>query len=139
MRYRFETLHLLDAMVPVNVKDRGQATNAFKLLIFPDARVFQAPSPKAKAEWLEQLEKTKHTRAAAEQQDANEQREAADPHTNKQIRGGAVQQDSVDSHTSEGDDGDSITNPFSSWNNMKPSLPQVWAHHLLHKQLFNLQ
>ncbi|KAF2358031.1 Exocyst component Exo84 C-terminal [Trinorchestia longiramus] len=114
VRYRFETLHLLDALVPVNVKDRGQATNAFKLLIFPDARVFQAPSSKVKSEWLEQLEKTKKQRVAAEQkqqQHASEQRPSV---TNKASESGIKQQDSVGSKDSQEDD-ESLTNPFSMW------------------------
>uniref|UniRef100_A0A2P2I0A0 Exocyst complex component 8-like n=1 Tax=Hirondellea gigas TaxID=1518452 RepID=A0A2P2I0A0_9CRUS len=142
VRYRFETLHLLDALVPVNIKDRGKATNAFKLLIFPDSRVFQAPSPKAKSNWLEQLERAKHTRAAAaEQQQSNEpvttdKQQTSDSKGNK-LKNTVTQQDSVESHTSADDEAsDSLTNPFSCWNtstsnsqNQQPQAP-AWMQEL---------
>ena len=48
VRYRFEVLYLLDQVLPVNIKDRGTTKNSFKVLIFPDTRVFQAPNAKAK-------------------------------------------------------------------------------------------
>ncbi|XP_018021643.1 exocyst complex component 8 isoform X2 [Hyalella azteca] len=111
VRYRFETLHLLDALVPVNVKDRGQATNAFKLLIFPDARAFQAPSPKIKSEWLEHLERTKKDRVAAQQKQPTAEHRApvANPDSENPF---LKQQDSVGSRDSQDDD---ETNPFSWW------------------------
>lgn len=48
MKYRFQTLYELDNLAVVNVKDTNVVKNAFKLLMFPDTRLFQAESPKAK-------------------------------------------------------------------------------------------
>lgn len=48
VRYKFEVLYPLDQVLPVNIKDRGNTKNAFKVLIFPDTRVFMAPNVKSK-------------------------------------------------------------------------------------------
>lgn len=48
VRYKFELLYPLDQVLPVNIKDRGNTKNAFKVLIFPDTRVFMAPTAKSK-------------------------------------------------------------------------------------------
>lgn len=48
VRYKFEVLYPLDQVLPVNIKDRGNTKNAFKVLIFPDTRVFMAPTAKSK-------------------------------------------------------------------------------------------
>lgn len=48
VKYRFQTLYELDNLAVVNVKDTNVVKNAFKLLMFPDTRLFQAESPKAK-------------------------------------------------------------------------------------------
>jgi len=48
VRYKFHTLYELDNLAVVNVKDTNVVKNAFKLLMFPDTRLFQAESPKAK-------------------------------------------------------------------------------------------
>lgn len=111
----------------MNIKDRGQATNAFKLLIFPDARVFQAPSPKAKSEWLEHLESTKHARAAAEQQSVEQL--TAIEEKDRQQKTVPQQEESVEQHNSDGENGDTPTNPFTSWNNsLKNTQPQVYVN-----------
>lgn len=48
MKYRFQTLYELDSLAVVNVRDVGNCKNAFKILMFPDTRMFQAENPKAK-------------------------------------------------------------------------------------------
>jgi len=48
VRYKFHTLYELDNLAVVNVKDTNVVKNSFKLLMFPDTRLFQAESPKAK-------------------------------------------------------------------------------------------
>lgn len=48
VRYKFEVLYPLDQVLPVNIKDRGNTKNAFKVLIFPDTRVFMASTAKSK-------------------------------------------------------------------------------------------
>ena len=48
VKYRFQTLYELDSLAVVNVRDGVSVKNAFKILMFPDTRMFQAESPKAK-------------------------------------------------------------------------------------------
>ena len=48
VKYRFQTLYELDSLAVVNARDVGQCKNAFKILMFPDTRMFQAESQKAK-------------------------------------------------------------------------------------------
>ena len=48
VKYRFQILYELDSLAVVNVRDTSVIKNAFKLLMFPDTRMFQAESPKAK-------------------------------------------------------------------------------------------
>ena len=72
---KFEALHLLDDVAVVNMRDIGRkfdilepiitfskaTKNCFKILIFPDQRMFQCASTKEKRHWLEQLEESKKT------------------------------------------------------------------------------
>ena len=48
VKYRFQSLYELDNLAVVNAKDVGQCKNAFKILMFPDTRMYQAENPKAK-------------------------------------------------------------------------------------------
>lgn len=48
MKYRFQKLYELDSLAVVNIRDVGSIKNAFKILMFPDTRIFAAESPKAK-------------------------------------------------------------------------------------------
>lgn len=48
VKYRFQTLYELDSLAVVNARDVGQCKNAFKILMFPDTRMFQAENPKSK-------------------------------------------------------------------------------------------
>lgn len=68
MRYAFESLYELSSLAVVNVRDLGNIKHAFKLLIFPDTRVFQCSSNASKKEWLDKIDQTKKTRLAVEQQ-----------------------------------------------------------------------
>ena len=60
-KLKFEALHLLDDVAVVNMRDIGPTKNCFKILIFPDQRMFQCASTKEKRHWLEQLEESKKT------------------------------------------------------------------------------
>ena len=74
-KLKFEALHLLDDVAVVNMRDIGRkfiyksylnynflaTKNCFKILIFPDQRMFQCASTKEKRHWLEQLEESKKT------------------------------------------------------------------------------
>ena len=48
MKYKFLALYELDSLAVVNVRDVGPVKNAFKVLMFPDTRMYQAENPKAK-------------------------------------------------------------------------------------------
>ncbi|XP_066141876.1 exocyst complex component 8 [Euwallacea fornicatus] len=72
MRYAFESLYELSSLAVVNVRDLGNIKHAFKLLIFPDTRVFQCSSNASKKEWLDKIDQAKKTRLAAEQQQKRE-------------------------------------------------------------------
>lgn len=72
--YRYNALYPLDGLAVVNVKDNPPMKDMFKLLMFPESRIFQAENAKIKREWLEVLEATK--RALGERR-RREQEEAA--------------------------------------------------------------
>lgn len=44
MKYVYEIMYDLSSLAVVNVRDLGNVKHAFKLLIFPDTRVFQCAS-----------------------------------------------------------------------------------------------
>lgn len=44
MRYKFEEMYELGSLAVVNVRDLGNIKHAFKLLAFPDTKVFQCSS-----------------------------------------------------------------------------------------------
>ncbi|XP_067876311.1 exocyst complex component 8 [Heterodontus francisci] len=66
VRYRYNALYPLDSFAVVNVKDNGPMRDMFKILMFPDTRVFQAENAKVKKEWLEILDQTKKSKALTE-------------------------------------------------------------------------
>ncbi|CAH1988918.1 unnamed protein product [Acanthoscelides obtectus] len=68
MKYIFETMYDLTSLAVVNVRDLGNVKQAFKLLIFPDTRVFQCSSNSNKKEWLDKFDQTKKSRLTQEQQ-----------------------------------------------------------------------
>ncbi|XP_046562976.1 LOW QUALITY PROTEIN: exocyst complex component 8-like [Haliotis rubra] len=68
VRYRFQGLYELDSLAIVNVKDVGPVKNAFKMLMFPETRIYQADSTKAKRQWLDILEDTKKKKVAKDKQ-----------------------------------------------------------------------
>ncbi|XP_060609798.2 exocyst complex component 8 [Anolis sagrei] len=64
--YRYDALYPLDGLAVVNVKDNPPMKDMFKLLMFPESRIFQAENAKIKKEWLEVLEETKRSRVLSE-------------------------------------------------------------------------
>ncbi|XP_018562650.1 exocyst complex component 8 [Anoplophora glabripennis] len=68
MKYVYEVMYDLSSLAVVNVRDLGNVKHAFKLLIFPDTRVFQCSSNSNKKEWLDKFDQAKKTRLAQEQQ-----------------------------------------------------------------------
>ncbi|XP_051880498.1 exocyst complex component 8 [Pristis pectinata] len=69
LRYRFDAVYQLDSFAVVNVKDAGPMRDMFKVLMFPDTRVFQAENAKVKKEWLEILDQTKKDKALSERRE----------------------------------------------------------------------
>ncbi|KAM9317110.1 exocyst complex component 8 [Gastrophryne carolinensis] len=57
--YKYNALHNLDDLAVVNVKENPPMKDMFKILMFPESRIFQAENAKIKKEWLEVLEETK--------------------------------------------------------------------------------
>ena len=45
-KLKFHALYSFDNLAMVNVREMGPAKNAFKILIFPDSRLFQCQTPK---------------------------------------------------------------------------------------------
>ncbi|XP_032072732.1 exocyst complex component 8 [Thamnophis elegans] len=64
--YRYDALYPLDGLAVVNVKDNPPMKDMFKLLMFPESRIFQAENAKIKKEWLEVLEEAKRNRVLSE-------------------------------------------------------------------------
>ncbi|XP_076033752.1 exocyst complex component Exo84 [Oratosquilla oratoria] len=123
VRYKFEELYPLDQVLPVNIKDRGTTKNAFKVLIFPDTRVFQAPNPKSKQDWLDEIERAKHNKLAADKQKA----ELA--HQQRDRQQSLTKEDSLDSNNPFGEDDDSL-NPFMQDSQPASMGPPEWLAEL---------
>ncbi|XP_017784758.1 PREDICTED: exocyst complex component 8 [Nicrophorus vespilloides] len=67
-RYKHEAYYELGSLAVVNVRDLGNVKHAFKLLAFPDTRVFQCKSNSSKKDWLDKFEQAKKLRLAHDQQ-----------------------------------------------------------------------
>ncbi|XP_007898037.1 exocyst complex component 8 [Callorhinchus milii] len=74
VRYRYNALYQLDSFATVNVKDNGPMKDMFKILMFPDTRIFQAENAKIKKEWLEILDETKKNKVLNERLKKEEER-----------------------------------------------------------------
>ncbi|XP_022131060.2 exocyst complex component 8 [Pieris rapae] len=59
MRYKFLTSYPISTIAVVNVRDLGTVKQAFKVLAFPDTRVFQCNSLAIKKDWLDKFESAK--------------------------------------------------------------------------------
>ncbi|XP_069975063.1 exocyst complex component 8 isoform X1 [Penaeus vannamei] len=106
VRYRFEVLYPLDQVLPVNIKDRGTTKNAFKVLIFPDTRVFMAPDAKSKQDWLDEIERTKANKVTVDKQKVERAQQQQ-----KERHQSLSKEDSLESNNPFADDDDSL-NPF---------------------------
>ncbi|XP_022904628.1 exocyst complex component 8 [Onthophagus taurus] len=65
--FKFDVFYDLGTIAIVNVKDLGNVKQAFKLLAFPDTRVFQCKSSIIKKEWLDKLDQAKKDRLTQDQ------------------------------------------------------------------------
>ncbi|KAK6175574.1 hypothetical protein SNE40_014007 [Patella caerulea] len=68
VRYRFQGLYELDSLAVVNVRDVGPVKNAFKILMFPETRMYQTDNTKSKRQWLDILDDTKKKKASKDKQ-----------------------------------------------------------------------
>ncbi|XP_049879092.1 exocyst complex component 8 [Pectinophora gossypiella] len=59
MRYKFQASYPISTLAVVNVRDLGTVKQAFKVLAFPDTRVFQCNSLAIKKDWLEKFDVAK--------------------------------------------------------------------------------
>lgn len=59
MRYKFVTSYPISTLAVVNVRDLGTVKQAFKVLAFPDTRVFQCNSIAIKKDWLDKFDVAK--------------------------------------------------------------------------------
>lgn len=66
MRFTYENLYDLGTLAVVNVKDIYNKQYAFKLLAFPDTRVFQCKSNTSKMDWLKKIDLAKRARLSQE-------------------------------------------------------------------------
>ncbi|XP_048342191.1 exocyst complex component 8 [Sphaerodactylus townsendi] len=77
--YRYDALYPLDGLAVVNVKDNPPMKDMFKLLMFPESRIFQAENAKIKKEWLEVLEESKRNRVLSEKRRLEQEAPARAP------------------------------------------------------------
>lgn len=59
MRYKFQASYPISTLAVVNVRDLGTVKQAFKVLAFPDTRVFQCNSIAIKKDWLDKFDVAK--------------------------------------------------------------------------------
>ncbi|XP_015601333.1 exocyst complex component 8 [Cephus cinctus] len=70
-RYKMQAVYNLQSLAVVNVRDLGTVKLAFKLLAFPDTRVFQCASATSKKEWLDKCEQAKKARLTQDNQETS--------------------------------------------------------------------
>lgn len=59
MRYRLDSFFPLESLAVVNVKDSASASNAFKLLVFPEHKLFSCENARVKRKWLDAFDSAK--------------------------------------------------------------------------------
>lgn len=66
VRYKYSCFYELDSLAVVNVRDLGGIKHTFKLLVFPEARLFQCANSEAKQTWMDAFEKAKNAKKELE-------------------------------------------------------------------------
>jgi len=69
-RFRFDKFYELDSLPVVDVRDLGGIKHAFKLLLSPEARLFQCANAEAKKIWMDAFEKAKNVKKEKETNEA---------------------------------------------------------------------
>ncbi|CAI5684287.1 exocyst complex component 8 [Oreochromis niloticus] len=73
VKYKYNALYDLESFAVVNVKDNPPMKDMFKILMFPDSRIFQAENSKVKKEWLEILDETKKNKVSKDRHKKEEE------------------------------------------------------------------
>ncbi|KAE8286752.1 Exocyst complex component 8 [Larimichthys crocea] len=73
VKYKYNALYDLESFAVVNVKDNPPMKDMFKILMFPDSRIFQAENSKIKKEWLEILDETKKNKVTKDKHKKEEE------------------------------------------------------------------
>ncbi|KAM9840742.1 exocyst complex component 8 [Aulostomus maculatus] len=73
VKYKYNALYDLESFAVVNVKDNSPMKDMFKILMFPDSRIFQAENSKIKKEWLEILDETKKNKVTKDRHKKEEE------------------------------------------------------------------
>ncbi|XP_053736573.1 exocyst complex component 8 [Synchiropus splendidus] len=73
VKYQYNALYDLESFAVVNVKDNPPMKDMFKILMFPDSRIFQAENSKIKKEWLEILDETKKSKVSKDRHKKEEE------------------------------------------------------------------
>uniref|UniRef100_A0A1A8JHY9 Exocyst complex component 8 n=1 Tax=Nothobranchius kuhntae TaxID=321403 RepID=A0A1A8JHY9_NOTKU len=73
VKYKYNALYDLESFAVVNVKDNPPMKDMFKILMFPDSRIFQVENSKVKKEWLEILDETKKKKASQDKHKKEEE------------------------------------------------------------------
>nr|XP_057927209.1 exocyst complex component 8 [Doryrhamphus excisus] len=73
VKYKYNALYELESFAVVNVKDNPPMKDMFKILMFPDSRIFQTENSKIKKEWLEILDVTKKNKATKDRRKKEEE------------------------------------------------------------------
>lgn len=73
VKYKYNALYDLESFAVVNVKDNPPMKDMFKILMFPDTRIFQAENSKVKKEWLEILDETKKNKVTKDRRKKEEE------------------------------------------------------------------
>lgn len=72
-KYKYNALYDLESFAIVNVKDNPPMKDMFKILMFPESRIFQAENSKVKKEWLEILDETKKNKVTKDKHQKEEE------------------------------------------------------------------
>lgn len=73
VKYKYNALYDLESFAVVNVKDNPPMKDMFKILMFPESRIFQAENSKIKKEWLEILDETKKNKVTKDRHKKEEE------------------------------------------------------------------
>ncbi|XP_014245225.1 exocyst complex component 8 [Cimex lectularius] len=131
-KYKYQCKYDLATLAVVNVRDFGSVKHAFKLLVFPDTRLFQCPNHQAREEWLSKFEEGKKACLNSEQAKKCNKDDPKTP---------PIRTDSVDSGSNPfgyfDDDGESV-NEIPEWFLDAPDDLDVFIAQRLFEEAYSL-